>query len=359
MQFECIEELRPFGGAAGIGEITGDEDRVERALGVHFGESVENAAQPLVSSWDRPAAFDPKPVTFCDGMQVRQVRDPPASARPEEARECDAGPAAEPWSRRQCPRRGPQARSSQRRITIAFAATRARGERARQDRPDADPVGRRPDERSDGGIRRGGLRRPRRPKRPRAPRRALPGRSPPAGAIRRDAANSLARAHSRAARQARSTTKNCSPPIARAGLPHTSRRARGARAAAPAIPVRSAGTFEETPPIQIEAMSGEAPSTKLGMPSSIVQARMNFARLILARSVPAKESSERRLVLDPSSSASPKRGSTIGSPARRRASPSSEGSNSPPHAGVRSPGAHYRAKREAKHFVAEERAKLA
>src|SRR6266540_5930511 len=63
---------------------------------------------------------------------------------------------------------------------------------------------------------------------------------------------------------------------------------------------------------QIAATIGAIPSTNPGMTTRRVKATANFGRLISASRLPASDSSERRLVLDASSSMSPRRGSMAG-----------------------------------------------
>ncbi len=63
---------------------------------------------------------------------------------------------------------------------------------------------------------------------------------------------------------------------------------------------------------QIAATTGATPSTRPGPTISRNQATTNFGRLISASRLPASDSSERRLVLDASSSTSPRRGSMTG-----------------------------------------------
>jgi hypothetical protein len=63
---------------------------------------------------------------------------------------------------------------------------------------------------------------------------------------------------------------------------------------------------------QIVASKGAIPSRRPGRATSSSHAPISFGRLISASSVPASASSERPLVLEASSSASPARGSRIG-----------------------------------------------
>ena len=63
---------------------------------------------------------------------------------------------------------------------------------------------------------------------------------------------------------------------------------------------------------QTEASTGAIPSIKPGMPINSIQATASFGKLISASRLPASDSSERRLVLDASSSTSPRRGSMAG-----------------------------------------------
>ena len=63
---------------------------------------------------------------------------------------------------------------------------------------------------------------------------------------------------------------------------------------------------------QADATSGDSPSTSAGPTTSSVQATASFGRLISESRLPASASSERRLVLEASSSRSPRRGSRTG-----------------------------------------------
>ena len=70
--------------------------------------------------------------------------------------------------------------------------------------------------------------------------------------------------------------------------------------------------LRETMLTQAEATSGASPSSRAGTTNSIVQDKISLGRLISASKLPASDSSERRLVLDASSSTSPPRGSMTG-----------------------------------------------
>ena len=67
--------------------------------------------------------------------------------------------------------------------------------------------------------------------------------------------------------------------------------------------------FRETMPIHIEATIGASPRIRPGTASNKIQAIASLGRLISPSRLPTSESSERRLVLDASSSTSPRRGS--------------------------------------------------
>jgi len=68
--------------------------------------------------------------------------------------------------------------------------------------------------------------------------------------------------------------------------------------------------LREAIPIQAEAAIGANPRIRPGTASNKVQAIASLGRLISPSRLPTSESSERRLVLDASSSMSPRRGST-------------------------------------------------
>src|SRR6267142_5968075 len=78
------------------------------------------------------------------------------------------------------------------------------------------------------------------------------------------------------------------------------------------IPSRGDVILRETILTQAEATSGASPSSRPGTTNSIVQDKISLGRLISASKLPASDSSERRLVLDASSSTSPPRGSMTG-----------------------------------------------
>src|SRR5262245_25683151 len=67
---------------------------------------------------------------------------------------------------------------------------------------------------------------------------------------------------------------------------------------------------------QMVTASGASPSSRLGTTSMMSHASASFGKLISTNRLPASETSERRLVLDASSSKSPRRGSRIGSTSR-------------------------------------------
>ena len=69
---------------------------------------------------------------------------------------------------------------------------------------------------------------------------------------------------------------------------------------------------DETILTQADATSGAIPSSRAGTTNSIIQERISLGKLISASRLPASDSSERRLVLDASSSTSPPRGSMNG-----------------------------------------------
>jgi len=68
--------------------------------------------------------------------------------------------------------------------------------------------------------------------------------------------------------------------------------------------------FRETMPIHTEATIGASPRIRPGTASNKIQAIASLGRLISPSRLPTSESSERRWVLDASSSTSPRRGST-------------------------------------------------
>lgn len=77
-------------------------------------------------------------------------------------------------------------------------------------------------------------------------------------------------------------------------------------------PASEVANLSDTLLSQIEATIGATPSIRLGTTISHIQATASFGMLISASRLPASDSSERRLVLDASSSMSPRRGSIFG-----------------------------------------------
>ena len=77
-------------------------------------------------------------------------------------------------------------------------------------------------------------------------------------------------------------------------------------------PLSGSAIFLDNVSSQPVTTSGVRPSRRLGSTISSVQANNSLGRLTSASKLPASESSERRLVLEASSSRSPRRGSISG-----------------------------------------------
>src|SRR6266576_3476493 len=77
-------------------------------------------------------------------------------------------------------------------------------------------------------------------------------------------------------------------------------------------PASAEANLLESLPNQIAATIGAIPRAKPGTTRRRVKATTSFGRLISASRLPASDKSERRLVLDASSSMSPRRGSMAG-----------------------------------------------
>jgi hypothetical protein len=77
MRRHRIEELGPFGGAAGVGHVPGDQDEIERGLGVQDLKLVQHPLQSVIAARARSSALDAKAVALADDMDVRQMHDAP------------------------------------------------------------------------------------------------------------------------------------------------------------------------------------------------------------------------------------------------------------------------------------------
>ena len=72
-----VEKLRPFRRNAGIGQISRDQDRVERMRRVDLVQPRQGQPQPLVAARAGPSALDPEAVALAHGVDVGQMRDAP------------------------------------------------------------------------------------------------------------------------------------------------------------------------------------------------------------------------------------------------------------------------------------------
>ena len=80
MHRQRIQELGPFGGAACVGHVPGDEDRIQRVRRVERLELREQPLEPCVAARTRSSALDAKPVTLADDVEIGQMRHPPLAA---------------------------------------------------------------------------------------------------------------------------------------------------------------------------------------------------------------------------------------------------------------------------------------
>ena len=71
------KEFGPFGRTAGIGDIAGDQDMIERLLRMNGRKPFKNPRKPVVAAWPRPPAFDAKAILLADDMDIGQMRDTP------------------------------------------------------------------------------------------------------------------------------------------------------------------------------------------------------------------------------------------------------------------------------------------
>ena len=76
---QSVEDLGPFGRQAGVGHVAGDQDGVERLLGVDRFELIEQAPQPVIAARARPAAFQAKAVALADHVDVGEMNDAPGA----------------------------------------------------------------------------------------------------------------------------------------------------------------------------------------------------------------------------------------------------------------------------------------
>ena len=73
------KELGPLCRPSRIGSVPGDEDQIERPLGVDCVELGEQRFEPLIPAGSGPAALDAKTVPFPNDVDVREMRDPPCA----------------------------------------------------------------------------------------------------------------------------------------------------------------------------------------------------------------------------------------------------------------------------------------
>ena len=77
MLLHGVEELRPFGGDAGVGHVAGDEDEVERVGAMNGFQARKNARETVIAARPAPPTLDAKSVTLADQVNVGKVRDAP------------------------------------------------------------------------------------------------------------------------------------------------------------------------------------------------------------------------------------------------------------------------------------------
>ena len=75
-QHSC-EKLSPFRRAAGVGDVAGDQDMVERPLRVHLVELLEQLRESVVAARAEASAFEPEPEALADDMHVGKMHHAP------------------------------------------------------------------------------------------------------------------------------------------------------------------------------------------------------------------------------------------------------------------------------------------
>ena len=116
----------------------------------------------------------------------------------------------------------------------------------------------------------------------------------------------------RAGHQGLAETKSCFPLDGKPACLPSSPEPPASKGTQRANPRKNADSWVETLPSQAETTRGAMPSRKPGRPISSTHANTSLGRLISATKLPASANSDRRFVLDASSSVSPFRGSIIG-----------------------------------------------
>ena len=80
MALQRIEELGPFGRAAGIGHVTGDQHGIERLPGMDRRQPLQHQAEPVIAARTGAPALDAEAVTLADDMDVGEMRHAPLPA---------------------------------------------------------------------------------------------------------------------------------------------------------------------------------------------------------------------------------------------------------------------------------------
>ena len=112
---QCSEELGPLRGAAGIGQVAGYQDHVQRMRCVDLLQPRQRLPQSLVATWTRIVR------SRCETRSARRPCGCPTDARcarfgrrPDRRGVGRAGRVAGPWSHRRCPRSARPPQSSRR-----------------------------------------------------------------------------------------------------------------------------------------------------------------------------------------------------------------------------------------------------
>ena len=77
MPRQSREKFGPFGRTAGISDVTGDEDVIERFFLVNSSDFIEQLRESAVAGWAGPSALDPKAILLANDMNVGQMRNAP------------------------------------------------------------------------------------------------------------------------------------------------------------------------------------------------------------------------------------------------------------------------------------------
>ena len=77
MRGERVDEFGPFARNPGVGHVAGDEDGVERVLGVNRLELRQQPLKPLIAARARPPALDAAAIAVAHHVDIGEMHDPP------------------------------------------------------------------------------------------------------------------------------------------------------------------------------------------------------------------------------------------------------------------------------------------